>query len=69
MMNRIGFRGHFVPVQFLNREEKLEGAPAVVSDNAPPAGRIGFRRTEVVSEDAEVVPAEFAAECAADGGE
>ena len=65
-MERIGFHSLF-PVQF---EEKVsEQAPAVSSDDVPPVGKIGFRRPGVDpgKTEAEVVPAEFAAECAADG--
>ena len=71
-MDRIGFHSRLFPVQF--EEEKVQvpeqAAPAVSSDNdAVHVGRIGFRRpgADPGKTEAEVVPAEFAAECAADG--
>ena len=69
-MDRIGFHSRLFPVQF---EEKVQEQAAPVtssSDNdAVPVGRIGFRRpgADPGKTEAEVVPAEFAAECAADG--
>ena len=45
----------------------VRDVPAVEPD---PRGRIGFRNSgSYMGEDEEVVPPEFAAECAAEGGE
>ena len=72
-MDRIGFHSRLFPVQF--EEEKVQvpeqAAPVTSSsdNDAVPVGRIGFRRpgADPGKAEAEVVPAEFAAECAADG--